>query len=438
MNHLLRTSCGILLIGGAVTLALPQEATAWSTIGGNLSLSQRDFRIYDDFTDATAHDNTTAHPNWPGYTEIELAAWKAGAEWNARALGDGSGDGTQSVVGDGGANFSFVWNGEASAVGGFNGNIISPITGSSGGVLAYCETPISDGWRVRAYESWTWDDGPNSVSGSRMDFQGIICHELGHALGLGHSTASGSPTMYAYALGNGVANRSIENDDRNGLKSGIYGAMSSSMPEITGLQGSLNGGGTCIVVGNNFSTSDNEVWLNSDELNAAQSGGEPVKITGLSSTNGGTQIAFTVPTSGIEAGEIHVKKSGSGHSTLSEGHPFDYGGGQPGLNTIQLTGSSTAIPGWPAYFDFTQAGASTTVYMLRSFTNTGSTISGHSFDIGAPWAIVTSVQSDASGTGSFNLTVPSGASGLSVYLELGCMDASGAVLDSNPLFVTVL
>ncbi len=430
-----------LLIGGAIltsaaSLSITQnDVKAWSTIGGSLDLSQRDMRVYNNFTDSTANDNLTPHPNWPGYTKIEMAGWKAGAEWGARSFGDGSGDSTQANVGDGGANFNFFWSGDASAVGGFNANIMSPIAGSSGGVLAYTETPISDGWRIRFYESWTWDDGPGNVPSSRMDFQGIACHELGHALGLGHSNNSAA-TMYAYASGNGVADRSIESDDRNGIQVGIYGAMWASMPEITSVTGSLNGGGTAVITGANFTSTGNTVWLNSDVVDSTNAGGDPYKITGLASTAGGTQISFTVPSSGILAGSIHVQKNSTVDAALSEGHPFDYGGGAPGVDVIQLTAPTIAFAGQNAVMDFTNGAANTVTYLLWSFNNTGTVINGHNFDIGTPWNIGATMTSDGAGAGSYTVPIPAGAAGLTVYLEIG-QDDNGTILDSNLATMTI-
>ena len=437
MKNVLRLSLGSLLLAGTVTVVVPENASAWSTIGGSLGLTQRDYRIYDNFTDSTCHDNTTAHSNWPEYTEVELSAWKAGADWGSRSLGDGSGDGSQNNVGDGGANFNFIWAGNAGNTGGYNGNIISPLSGSSGGVLAYCETPISDGWRIRFYESWTWDDGPDNVPSSRMDFQGVACHELGHALGLGHSTAGGNPTMSAYASGNGVSDRSITSDDIAGIQQGVYGAMSSSMPEVTDLQGSLNAGGTLIVVGNNFSSTGNEVWFNNNGTSANGPDGDPVKVTNLASTNGGTQISLTIPTTGIEGGSIHVKKSGSGNSTLSEGHPFDLNGGQPGLNTITLFAPTLVFAGGSAILDVSRATPGAKVYLLYSMANTGTTIFGHQFDLGSNWKVLTNLTADSAGTGSYSLNVPSGASGMTVYMECGA-NTAGVITDSNIQQITVM
>ncbi len=432
MKNILRASFGALLIAGTSLLVVPEEASGWSTIGGSLGLSQRDFRIYDNFIDTASHNNTTADPNWPNYTEIELSAWKSGAEWGARVLGDGSGDPTQTQIGDGGGNFNFFWNGEASAVGGSNANILSPLGGSSGGVLAYCETPISDGWRIRFYESWTWDDGPGNHN--NIDFQGVSCHELGHALGLGHSNVS-QATMYAYMSGNGVADRSIHSDDSAGVQQGIYGAMSSNMPEITSLGGSLDPGGTCIINGSGFGTTGNEIWFNNDLLDSQQAGGDVTKLTGLASSNGGTQISFTVPSTGIEGGSLHVKV-GTGSSALSEGEPFDYGGGVPGLNTISLSGPTLVFPGSLAVFNVSNAPANSQVYMIRSFNLNGSTIMGHIFDLGRPWFVVTNTAADASGNATFSLTTPN-ASGLTVNLEIGTQTAAG-IFDSNPITVSIL
>ncbi len=437
MNNLLRISLGVVLVGGAATLVVPDEATGFSTIGGNLGLTQRDFRIYDNFIDAASHNNTQPHANWPGFTEIELACWKAGAEWGSRVFGDGSGDSTQYQIGDGRSNFNYFWNGEASGTGGYNANINSPIAGSSGGVLAYTETPISDGWRIRYYESWTWGDGPDQLNSGEMDMQGIACHELGHALGLGHSSDS-SATMYAYANGNGVPNRSIETDDRNGVIF-IYAARDVNInPSIDSVSGSLSGGGTCVLTGTNFAASGNEIWLNSSAITNDNAGGEPYKILNVPSTSGGTQISFTVPATGILAGAVHVKAAGgTSHKYLSEGEPFAFGGGGGGnTDQIFLAGTTAAAAGTTAIFSFTGAGASQTAYLLWSLSNAGTTIQGHPFDIGSPWTLGPATTSDPTGAGSWMVTIPQAAAGLTIYLEVGQND-NGTILDSNLLTLTV-
>ena len=59
----------------------------YTVIGGKLSLAQRDVRVYDNFTMATANNNTTPDSNWPGYTGAEMAIWKGCAEWASELHG---------------------------------------------------------------------------------------------------------------------------------------------------------------------------------------------------------------------------------------------------------------------------------------------------------------------------------------------------------------
>src|SRR5688572_29434032 len=210
-------------LAATALLFTAEEGQGFSTIGGSLNHGQRDVRIFNNFTDASANNNVTPDANWPGYDGAELAIWKAAGEWASELHGGtGAGDPVQTV-GSGGANFDISWQGNATGVGTTNENIHSEIGGSSGGVLAFCETPISDGWRIRYYQSWTWQDGP--ASNGSMDLQGVACHEYGHALGLGHSNVGGA-TMFPSISGSGTAARSIELDDRNGVQF-VYGVKSA-------------------------------------------------------------------------------------------------------------------------------------------------------------------------------------------------------------------
>jgi len=239
---------------GAVAMLFGSETSrGYSIMGGSLGLDQRDVRVFDNFTDASANNNTTPDANWPGYTGVELAIWKACGEWGSELHGgNGLGDPLQTV-GSGGANFDMSWQGNATSIGTTNQNTHSELAGSSGGVLAFTETPISDGWRIRYYSSWTWQDGPGSVSGG-IDIQGVACHEYGHALGLGHSTVGGA-TMYPSISGTGTAQRSIAADDIAGVQH-VYGVKSASKPTISSIS---VGSGSVTINGTNFSPSNNEV-----------------------------------------------------------------------------------------------------------------------------------------------------------------------------------
>lgn len=435
MKNLLRLTVGSAVLAGSALMVLPESATGYGTTGDSLGTGQRDSRLYNNFTASGANNNTTTTANFPGYDGAELAIWKAGAEWGARIFGDGSGDTTQTQLGDGGANFNFFFNGNASGVGGTNDNIHSEIAGSSGGVLAYTELPTSNGWRIRYYGSWSWQDGPGSVT-SGIDLQGVACHEIGHALGMDHSTVSGA-TMYPSISGTGQPQRSIETDDKNGVKA-IYGTLNDPlMPRIDSVTGSFVPGGTVTVNGANFS-SDNKIWLDSDLVDGGNLGGDPFKIENLPSTNGGTKITFTLPlTGGYVAGSIHVKDGTNNNNySLSEGHPFDVTGG-PSTDTIVLSASSYNPPVGSQLTFFISAAPATSPYILHySFTNTGTTINGHPFDIGPPNGQVAAGTTDIVGGALITRTVPAGGAGRTVYMEVQA-DSLGVTYDSNMITISV-
>lgn len=311
LQHLLLPSIALGLAG---SLVLPTESLGFTTIGGSLSTAQRDFRIFNNFGDTTANNNTTPHASFPGYDGAEMAIWKACLEWCSRLHGDGTGDPAQSTsLGSGGANFDVSFQGNANGVGGSNNNIHSEISGNGGGVIAFMEGPISDGWRIRYYQSITFDDGPGtSVVG--YDLQGIATHEYGHALGLGHTNAPGA-TMRGSAPSPFVSGRTINGDDIAGVQF-IYGVASGTKPIISSIE--VNAG-QLTLHGSNFSSSGNDVWF----TQLGQGGnGTPVKVNNVNSSGGGTQIVVTIPLS-AGPGDVLVQKDGSGHSSLSNAWPVD-------------------------------------------------------------------------------------------------------------------
>lgn len=435
MKNLLRIAVGGLVLSGSALTLLPADAVGYSLLNQKLGVGQRDHRLFNNFTAATANNNTTMIANMPGYDGAELAIWKAGAEWGARSFGDGLSDTTQANLGDGGANFNFFWNGNANGIGGTNDNIHSEIGGSSGGVLAYCETPINDGWRIRYYSSWSWQDGPGSVS-SGICLQGVATHELGHSLGLGHSNVGGA-TMYPSISGTGQVTRSIETDDKNGCQAN-YGALAANpMPRIDSVSGSLVPGGTVTVTGANFSSS-NRIWLDSDIIDAGQTGGDPFKINGVPSSGGGTSLTFTLPAGGgYLAGSIHVKDELHDLAwAVSEGHPFDVGSG-PVTDTISLTANNLNPPvGSTLTLTIAQAPSNSPYIIHYSFTNTGTVINGQPFDIGPPNGQVAAGTTNVLGGATVNRTVPAGAAGRTAYMEVQA-DQFGVTYDSNMITVVV-
>ena len=323
-----------LAVGAAAALLLPARTEAWSTIGGSLSTSpnQRDFRVFNNFSDASANDNQVPDANFPGHQGAVMAIWKASVEWGSVLHGNGNGDPHQPAgLGSGGANFDAVFAGRANGSGNTNDNIHSELGGGSGGVLAFTETPISDGWRIFYYSTWLWADGPNTNLSGFIDLQGVACHEYGHALGLGHSNVSGA-TMFASVSGTGVAQRSLLTTDDNLGCQAIYGVAAANKPRITGVSANA---GVVTITGQNFGATNNQVWFANDAITAQSLADPLIRALNVPSSGGGTQIVVNAP-AGAGPGDVFVKLSTSGHSTLSNGWPVD-------------PGSVAPCPGWSTY-----------------------------------------------------------------------------------------
>jgi hypothetical protein len=309
-------------VGTAIALLLPAETNAFVLNGFDLPLTFRHFRVFNNFTDPEANDNTTPDPNFPGYTGATLAIWKGCTEWASRLHADnGNGDPHQpGGLGSGGANFDAVFQGLAPDAGGLGDNTFSELAGSSGGLLAFTEFSPFAGWRTRFYSTWTWDDDPGTTT-TNLDIQGIACHQYGNALGLGNNNVAGS-TMNSTILNSGVSIRSIEADDVLGLKA-IYGAAFGGKPRITGISfsnGALN------IQGANLDVVSNEVWFTP---NTPTSSGTPVKLTGVPSD--GSLITVIVPAT-AGSGEVFVKKAATAPLLISNGWPIDAASfpGRPG------------------------------------------------------------------------------------------------------------
>jgi hypothetical protein len=322
--------------GALAALLLPTDTNAFDLNGSSLSIqSQRDVRIFNNFSDSTATDNMQTHPMFPGYVGAEMAIWKACIEWGSTLHGDGSGDSTQpNDLGSGGANFDVSWQGNATGVGDTNGNIHSELPGNGGGVYAFAEGPYSNGWRVRYYQNpWIWEDGPGALPGGRVDLQGIATHEYGHCLGLGHS-GNGNATMFASTSQAGSINqRSIGTDDSLGVQA-IYGVAAVDKVRVIDVE---RIGNMVEVTGANFSATGNEVWF-------TQSGtggdGTPVKAFNVSSTAGGTSLTVAIP-AGAGPGDLLVRRIGNGGDDLSNAWPFDPEGVEPFVTFCD--GSDNAI-----------------------------------------------------------------------------------------------
>ncbi len=306
-----------LLLGGAASLLLPgMESQGFSKIGGSLGINQRDVRVFDNFQDSQSNNNTNSGTQYIGWTGAELAVWKGITEWGSDPYGDGSGDVGGNILGGTDANFDAFWGGLTTAVGTTNNNIVSGISSCGGGTLAFTETPISDGWRIRFCDNWVWADGPGFIAGGQFDIQGVMAHEYGHALGLGHSTV-GSASMFPSVSSGSTAIRSIAADDIAGLQC-IYGTEAGDKPRI---EATVPAGAFLEIHGANFSVSGNQVWFTRSSTTSSNS--DPRLIATSGSTGGGTLITVAIPAA-AGPGNVMIQRSGASNgSDLSNAFPTD-------------------------------------------------------------------------------------------------------------------
>ncbi len=302
-------AAALLCLGG-------NEVQASMGFGSPLGLSQRDFRVFNNFSSPAANDNQTPHPSFPGHQGAVMAIWKGAVEWGSIAHGDGSGDPTQPIIGSGGANFDASFQGETTGPGNTNGNVHSAISGSFGGMLSFTETPAGDGWRVRYYDVWNWSDGPDVPVGNEYDLQGFACRAHGFALGLGSSSDQGAtmfPTAATSSNSVGTNKRSISDSDIAALQS-LYGVMSPTKPVITGL---TIAGSQMKVHGQNFSAKGNVVWFTQAGSNASAA-----LLKADPADSDGFCIEVTIPAS-AGPGDVLVRRPGSGLDNLSNAWPTD-------------------------------------------------------------------------------------------------------------------
>ena len=410
-----RTLARALLAAGgcaAAALLLHPAISAYSLLGTSLDFDQRDVRVFDNF----GPGNPTPDPNWPGVVGAPLAIWKAVSEWGSELHGDGSGDPHQPFdVGSGGANYDAVWQGLAPGPGTAGSNLVFLSNACSGGIVSFTEQGPGGGWRMHMCSQWTWFQGPGiGVPPNAFDLQGVVAHEFGHVLGLGHSNVSGS-TMFASLTGSGVAARSLlTTDDSLGLQA-IYGPRSASKPHVA----SIAGTDVLTVTGTNFAPANNEVWFT--ELGGNPTG-EPVRVVGLASSAGGTQIVLPLPAN-AGPGDLMVKTPGVSGATLSNGFPFDpQGCGLPTAYCEAKTNSQGCTPAIgfagspsatnPAPFLVTASGVinQKTGLLLYAFENAATPFQGGTLCLAAPLRRTPAQNSggnvgpdDCSGTLSFDL-----------------------------------
>ena len=300
---------------GAATLLLPADLLAFVKIGWSRSVTDRHFRVFDDFADPDANSNTDPDPNFPGATGAALAIWKGAAEWGSGPFGDGSGDPTQANIGDGGANFDLFYAGLADGLGSPTDNIVTTFPSCSGGLVAFTEAGGGMGWRVRFCNNRPWSDAPGAIPANKYDLQGIAAAQFGVALGLSVTSPIPDATMYNTPILGDTKKRSLHADDIAGVQC-IYGVKSATKPVIEDVVEEV---GRLTILGANFAPLENEVWFTPASVTAAATN-PTLRVLGVPATAGGTRIEV-VPPAGAGAGNVAVKVVGSAFDTLSNAFP---------------------------------------------------------------------------------------------------------------------
>ena len=418
----------VTLLAGLDAALAPRPVAAFSLLGHSLGLDQRDFRVNDNFGDAQAHDNTTPHPNYPGATGAVMSIWKAHAEWGSSLHGDGSGDPLGgNLLGSGGANFDNTWQGTTTDAG-LGDNVHTESV--TGGPLSFT-TAGAGGWKVTYSSAVTWDDGPGLPDAGTVDLQSAATHEVGHTLGLGHSTAPGA-TMAAAGAGL-VSARSIEADDMAGIQA-IYGAAARGKPVLTGataLSGTPAPGAQLTLTGSGFASTDNEVWFT-----RVESDGQPAVVSGLAASHGGTRLTLFVPADAAP-GDVLVRVPGGGHAALSNAWPLDVApgpftllgpglGGAFGVPALSGSGDPTA-GGGGVTFHVTDVAPSAVGLWFVGLEPAALPVEGGTLFV-FPWLLELPVAVGPAGSLDVPAAVPLDAAGLDVVMQMWFHDATGPTI----------
>jgi len=182
-----------------------------------------------------------------------------------------------------------------------------------------------------------------------------------------------------------------------------------------------------------------KIWVNNDQVWASPSySGEALHVTDV----GWTQMVVDISDYADDNPNVVVRFE------IDSDHAMHLGGwgiddfrivaleqGEP-TDTILLSGPTAANAGDNVQYNFSAAPANANYYFLYSLSALGSVHYGHLFDLGNPAKALDYGKMNALGAESFASRIPSGASGMTLYLEVAAWDAAG-IYDSNMIALTV-
>lgn len=246
-----------------------------------------------------------------------IAIQSAAAEWNT----------------DGGADFTLVYQGQTAsdAVAPDGNNVIHYKHEDGNGPLAVTfwweSGGVTTDFDIRFYDragsyDFVWAQTPNAT---QFDIQSTATHELGHALGLGHSNVIGS-TMAAVQAPGFIAGRNLSADDQAGIQA-IYGpapAPGLSIVSISPSHGWVGGGDVITLQGSGFGSPPPLVTFD---------GVASPSVTVVDPT---TLTCIAPPGSGQHRVDVTVS-DGTVSATLLQGFTFD---------TLRPVAGTVLTPGW--------------------------------------------------------------------------------------------
>ncbi|MFT4709585.1 MAG: hypothetical protein ACI8Q9_000708 [Planctomycetota bacterium] len=173
----------------------------------------------------------------------------------------------------------------------------------------------------------------------------------------------------------------------------------------------------------------NLVWSNSAEADESDTAWkiEDIEISDYADNNASVQIEFR-----FKSNESVV----FGGWNLDDFELYSRRPIQGYLNTIDLTGVTTARPGQSVFYRMVGMQPNAPCELMASRTNTGTIIMGHPFDIGSQYRVVFTGVADAQGELRVSFPLPAVMAPPVLYLEVRAMNGNG-LDDSNILRLVI-